>query len=502
MAGYHAQTESALLDFLGNADSTGYTLSKLLRSKPESWWVREGNERALKLFHDMAKHVPAYADFLKKKHVIPASIKTIDDLNTVPETTKKNYIAKYSLAQRSWGGTTAEHKIYAASSGTTGAPTLWPRGFEQDAESAAVHSLLFSDLYEVDSYKTLIVVGFPMGVYVSGIATAFPTYFASMVHPNISILTAGNNKESILAVLPKVQKQFKQIILVGHPFFVKDVIESGIRARIDWSKTKLRTFFCSEGFNEEWRSYLASLIGSSRPERHLFSTYGSSELLLMGYETPESILAKKYLEKHQVVQEMLTGKSGPISLFQYNPLVRHIAVNASNELLFSARAGVPLCRYNLKDSGALISRADMVRSAPTNAKGWTPWNLPYVALFGRSDHTLTFYAANIYPEHIHAALNHRQFLKKITGKFTMEKNYTATMDQKLIIHIELQEGQRVNNAFHESVKRAVVTTLESVNMEYRFLRNHLEKDLVPKIVFQKYRHEKYFKNGLKPKYIS
>ncbi len=477
-------------------------LIRSIRSKPESWWVHEGDHRALALFHDMAKHVPAYKHFLKKNSVNPAHIRTINDFVEVPETNKKNYTSKYSLKDRSFNGDMSTHKVLAVSSGTTGTPTLWPRGLSQEAEAAQVHAMLFSDLYEVDKYKTLIIIGFPMGIYVSGVATTLPTFFSSIVHPSISIITAGNNKENILAVVPQVQGLYEQIILVGHPFFIKDVLESGKRNGINWSKTKLKTFFCSEGYNEEWRDYLGTLVKVSRPGNSFFNTYGSSELLLMGYETPESIGVKRYLENHQTIQEAVLGKAGPLSLFQYNPLIRHISVNAGGELLFTSRSGIPLCRYNLKDAGAVLRRRDMLRTASPVVHNWKPWNLPYVVLFGRSDHTLIFFAANIYPEHIHAALNHRQFLKKITGKFVMEKNYTSAMDPKLIVHIELQEGQRGGVSFQQALKRRLVEMLLTLNLEYADASERVDKDLVPKVVLHRYRDEKFFKPGLKPRYIA
>lgn len=37
------------------------------------------------------------------------------------------------------------------------------------------------------------------------------------------------------------------------------------------------------------------------------------------------------------------------------------------------------------------------------------WKLPIVTLRGRSDQTIIFYAANIYPEHIHHALSKQSF---------------------------------------------------------------------------------------------
>ncbi len=222
----------------------------------------------------------------------------------------------------------------------------------------------------------------------------------------------------------------------------------------------------------------------------------------MAYESPEAIKIKRYLEAHPVVQKTLLGNSGPFCLFQFDPVLRYIEENDSNELLFTARTGIPLCRYNLKDTGAVRSRADMLSAAPHEVNGWKPWKLPYVALFGRSDYALVFYGPNIYPDHIRAALSHRKFLGKLTGKFTMEKNYTSSMDQKLIIHVELRDDVKGNTALQHELSQTIVTTLLRLNMEYADASARLGKDLVPKVALHRYRDTHFFAPSLKPRYIT
>ncbi|MES2135190.1 MAG: hypothetical protein V4449_03060 [Patescibacteria group bacterium] len=486
------------------------SLRRLTHEKSEEWWVKEGEKRALALFHEAAKRVPAYASFLKKKGVKASAVRSMTDFSQVPETDKKNYITRYPLEDRCWDGTLKGSTLVAMSSGTTGSPTLWPRGMEQEAEAALVHEHLFLDLYEVKRYRTLAIIAFPMGVYVSGIATTLPSFLTACKHPNLTLLTAGNNRDSILKTLTQLQKDFDQVILIGHPFFIKDVIETGKKHGIRWGKTKLRTMFCSEGFSEEWRDYISSLVLKSASHRDFFNTYGSSELLLMAYESPETVLLRRASEKDSELRNKLFSKPVTPFLFQYNPSLRYIESNSKGELLFTARSGVPLVRFNLHDSGELISHSfvngalketGISLTGEIRKAGWKRWNLPFVALYGRSDHALVFYAANIYPEHIHGALNHAPFLKKITGKFSMEKNYTPSMDQRLTVHIELQEKESGTASLCSELRKNIVQNLEAVNMEYLFLRNNLEKDLVPEVVLHPYQDDTYFKQGIKPRYI-
>src|SRR6185369_16008879 len=127
--------------------------------------------------------------------------------------------------------------------------------------------------------------------------------------------------------------------------------------------------------------------------------------------------------------------------------------------------------------------------------------LPFVSLKGRSDYTVIFYAANIYPEHIRAGLNKKEFFSKLTGKFVMRKGYLKNMDEFLEINIELAPSIKSSQAFEKALQAHIIKKLKEMNMEYKFLGEHLEKDIRPRIVLWPYQHEKHFKLGLKPKYI-
>lgn len=459
---------------------------KMLREKGEDFWQKAGEKKALALFHAMAERVPAYKDFLKQSGFKPETVKTIADFQNIPITDKKNYIEKYSLAERGWDGNLSSSHIVAASSGTTGEPKFWPRGDLQEFEAAITHELLYRSIFGIDTCKTLLLIGFPMGVYVSGMATALPSMAVAEKSENMTVATIGTNKTEMVRFLRELSPMYEQTILVGHPFFIKDVIETARAEKIKIPKVKM--MFCSEGFNEKWRYYVA---GKARciPE-HALSVYGSSELLLMGTETKESISVRRALEKRK---EFNAG------LFQYNPLLRFIECVNGN-FLFTAASGIPLVRFDMHDAGKLFSFEEMKKKVP-EMETKLEWKLPFLELAGRSDHTFILYAANIYPEHIHAALNHPQFLKNITGKFVVKKGYEKNMDEFWEIHIELQNGKKPDEALGKSIRGKIASTLRSVNMEYLFLCNNLGKDLSPRVFLEKYQDETYFKPGLKPKYI-
>jgi len=487
------------------------TYTELVQARTEDVWRKEGNKKALEVFHNAAKKIPAYKDFLKRNNVNPSKVKTIRDFAKVPETTKENYIQKYPLEERSWNGDLQSQSLIATSSGATGEPTLWARDAAQEIEATLTHNLLFTQLYEIEKLKTVAIIGFPMGAYVSGIATTIPSWLLTLKHPNLTIITVGNNKRQVLGLVKKMQKKYDQTLLIGHPFFIKDVLESGKERGIQWGRNKVRTMFCSEGFSEVWRTYIANILRTKTPEMDIFSTYGSTELLLMGYENPFTVFVRKLAEADSDFCKKIFGTNMLPQLFHYNPLLRHIETSKKGELLYTMQGGAPLIRYNLQDEGSVISYKKMEESLSKECPDWKKklekvgwkqeWSLPLVALQGRSNNTVVFYAANIYPEHIHRALSAKSLLNSLTGKFVMQKSYIRKMDQKLTIHVELQEDVRISKVLQENIKKRVVKTLEKVNMEYLFLRENLEKNIVPEIILHKYQSKKYFPPGLKPKYI-
>lgn len=484
-------------------------LEAMLRKKEERFWRKKGEDQALRVFHQAAERVPAYKKFLAENSIKHKKIGSIEEFSEIPQTDKENYIKKYSLPERCWDGNQAKNSIGAISSGTSGEPTFWFRGAYQEFEASVVHELLYKHLFEVDKKKTLLIIGFPMGVYVSGVATLLASWAVAGKDYELTIISAGNKKEDILKSVRDLHGEYEQVLLVGHPFFLKDILETGNKEGIPWEKSNVKMLSCSEGFNETWRRHVVGEAKKGKRNEAFISVYGSSELLLIGYETPLSIFARSSLKD---VEGGESWKNPNHGLFQYNPVMRYAEVE-KKELIFTAASGTPLIRFNLHDTGSIVPYDEVVGFVEENGllgrskKGWEKekkgaWKLPFLSLEGRSDNTIVFYAANIYPEHIRTALNHPDFLSKITGRFVMRKDYLSNKDQFLEINIELKEDVSMDAGFPKRIQEEIVKKLKEINIEYLFLCNNLDKDLTPVIKIRKYREHPYFVPGVKPKYIA
>lgn len=481
--------------------------SDLAKPTSADTWESLGEERALKVFHEAARTIPAYADFLVKNAISVDKIKTIQDFVLVPETSKKNYISQYPMIDLIPSGDVTQIKLIASSSGTTGEPTYWPRGVAQSEESVLIHELFFTHAFQIHTRRTLAIIAFPFGVYVSGVATAEPLFTLAQKYP-ITVITAGLNREGILSIVREQGKYYDQILLIGHPFFIKDVLERGEETGVAWRSSEIRIMLCSEMVSEEWRDYILSLIGQTGNIGAVRNTYGSSELLLMGLETLDAIALRRNLDAQPQINQEIFQESIVPSIFQYHPLFRYIE-SKEKALLYTSWSGIPLIRYRIEDKGMVLPQKEFDRmrkqlnlDTVTTPNTEPSWSLPYLALFGRLDKTALFDGINIYPEHIHKSLNAPAFLPSITGKFVID---TRGEGPKLIsylrVNIELKEGILPTTNLAQSLAKHIKATLLDISLEYRFLTQQVRGDKEPKVILRKFQDPEFFPVGVKPRYI-
>ncbi len=482
------------------------SFEKRLSKEPEEYWRNKGVKKALDLFHAAAKRVPAYKDFLKKHRVHPGKIKTIRDFQSVPITDKKNYIEKYSLPNRMWDGRMPNNGVIAASSGTTGTPKFWPRSFSQEFEAAVLHELIYRNFFHISHLKTLLIVGFPVGLNVSGMATVFPSYLVAARGYPLTVAPIGTNKAEILRVLEATHDSYDQVILAAHPFFAKDIMESYVKSGAKKLRVPVRFLFASEAFGETWREYLLS-FSTDVHATSAMSVYGCADMLLVGTETPLSIKIKRLAENDQAFALELFQRPIVPALFQYNPLLRY-AESINGKLLFTSASGAPLVRFSPGDTGTVIAYEDVLKKTTSIVsrknlfRGILDWKLPFIMLHGRSDFTLPFYFAFIDPIHIKLALEHSEFFGKITGKFTLRNPSPGSEKQTLEIHIELGDEVKGGEGLRRSLGRRVTQSLRERDYRYEYMCSVLKKHITPKVTLWPYKHDKYFKAGQKPKYIS
>ena len=482
---------------------------KLLATKSENFWLKKGEQSALQLFHDMARRVPAYGRFLKERGVQHARIKTTKEMNLIPIMTKKNYLKKYPLEDLCWDGKLFALSMVSVSSGSTGEPTFWPRGGEQDDETSLSHEIFMRDSFEIHNRSTLFINSFAMGVWIAGILTyRVVDRFAEKYR--LTQMTPGINKDEIINIIKSIGEKYDQIIIAGYPPFVKDVIDEGPRRGINWKQFNIKFLFAAESFSEGWRDYMYKKIGAKNPYKDSLNIYGTADACILAHETPLSICIRRIaLQNPSLYGRIFTDTKRVPTLAQYNPTLRFFE-EKDGTLFLSARSGVPLFRYDVGDSGSIIRFSEMEKILNTHGvdirhetkkHGILIPQLPFVSVFGRSDFTAFLYGVNIYPENIRDALEHADIAHFVSGKFTMLTGHDRKKNQYLEINIELQSSEPfAKDSAKKIIEEVIIAMLKEKNSEYRKLFEVMGSRVRPRINLYPHGYPEFFRPGIKQKW--
>jgi len=341
----------------------------------------DGGRAALELFRRTAATVPAYREFLRAHGIDPAGVESLDDFRRVPMMDKESYHRRYPLPQRCRDGRLDGCDLVSVSSGSSGSPTIWPRTVADELAVARRFEQVFRDGFQAGQRTTLAVVCFPLGTWVGGLfTTACVRHLSAKGYP-VTTVAPGNNKAEILRVLPELAPHFEQVVLLGYPPFLKNVIDSGLAEGIPWADYQIKLVFAGEVFSEQWRELVAGRAGLADAARGSASLYGTADAGVLANETPLSVTVRRFLASRPALAKEAFGESRLPTLAQYDPASRFFETRAGT-LLFTGDGGVPLVRYHIADEGGLIGYQAMLDFCarhgfdPVAASGSTGGGLP------------------------------------------------------------------------------------------------------------------------------
>lgn len=463
-------------------------------------------QAALERFHAVAASVPAYHAFLAERAIDPAAIQTFEDFKQLPQTTKKTYQQRYPLADMCRDGRLESCDFIAVSSGSTGQPTCWPRFIADELAIATRFEQIFHDSFAADQRRTLAVVCFSLGTWVGGMFTAnCARYLSSKGYP-ITVITPGNNKAEIFRVVQELGGAFEQIVLLGYPPFLKDVIDEGAARGIAWASYQVKLVMAGEVFSEEWRSLVGQRTGSASPCYDSASLYGTADAGVLANETPLSICIRRFLARNPAAARALFGEARMPTLAQYDPLSRFFEAD-ERTLLFSGDNGIPLVRYNILDTGGVVpyermlaflaeSGFDPLAELGAGARGVRA--LPFVYVFGRSDFTVSYFGANIYPENVTVGLEQPAISAHVSGKFVLEVKADADHNPILAVAVELAPGVAPGAELAQQIGESIRRELLRLNSE--FAHYVPSERQLPQIELRPAGDPEYFPIGVKHRY--
>jgi len=461
---------------------------------------KKGQKKALAAFKVAAEEVPAYKHFLKKHKVDPALVESLADFKTlVPSMDKDNYLDKYPFDKKCLGGTVKGKFMLDGSSGYHGKPYYWPSFCGQrDLTPSYLEYLAYKYHWFEKDKLTLVIINLGLGLWVAGnMCTCAYREIANRGRFPITVVSPGVDVEGTIELVKEMGRYYDNILFVSYPPLAKVVLEEGIKAGIKWKKHNVSLFVGGEGHSENWRDYIARLLGfrvEGAGLERIVSVFGAADIGgIGGYETPLSIKIRRLARTNKDLSKDLFGRSDRLpQLFQYSAASNFIEI-INGELAFTTLSGIPIVRYNIHDTGGIIRFEDAIEIL--NKHGYNikkimqDENYPEKALlsldfnfvFGRADGTVTIYGANVFVENIKEALASKDIGQFFSGAFKLETKYSKSENQYLSLTLELAKGKKATRELARKSVDVVVKLLCKQNSEYKKLYLTQGRRVVPRI---------------------
>lgn len=480
-----------------NIDTPTRVEIRKLSQRTSGYWERQSQAMALKLFHQAAVRVPAYKDFLKKHNVNPRKIKTIDDFRQLPWIDKENYLRQYPLEKLVWDGDVSQADIILRSSGSSGEPFYWPAGPSQVSEVTDFYDLVFKVMFKVHQRSTLVIIAYGMGSWVAGVMTLLSGLEIAHQTQPLTFATPGYNKKEVVEIATRVGPSFDQVVICAYPPLLKEIIDLGLSEGVNWPKLNLKYIFGAEAISEEFRDYMLKQAASKQPLLDAINTVGSADAMVLGHETPLTIAIKRATIKNAELDAALFEQSRTPTLAQYYPWQKYYNL-VDEELLLTAKSGIPLIRYNIHDNVSLFSY-DEIKSqlsnhghdvnqliTGTDSEFDLNWKLPFIAVYGKSSNIVKLYGALIYPENIKAALELSHNARLFSGKFFIGIETNSKRNQTMYVDVELAPGIKKSRSTASKLKIDMIRTILEHNSEYGAVHGDLKAKAEPKIRLVEY----------------
>ena len=452
----------------------GSTYALIHASKLQWFLARVGRMSAHAAYLKARTTCPAYQDFLAK---MGYQEKGRWRLEALPEMTKENYVKKYSIEQRCYGGAIPKAGVVIdESSGSTGMPNNWVRSAAERMDVKRILQLNYQLIYR-DSGCVLLNC-FALGPWATGMNISM-----SLVEMGI-LKSIGPDQRKLENTLELFGPKYRYLIF-GYPPFIRAFVDE---TRLDLSNYQFDLIVGGEGLSEALRSHL------QQSARSVISSYGASDLEInIAVETELTIALRRLCLKNGALSKQLFGRDTPPMIFQYNPLDYTIETNGEHELLFTIgrqSGAAPKIRYNLRDSGGLFSFNSLSRVLKDHGILLSSLvtrhtYLPLLFVYGRNDATVPFYGAKIYPADLERLIHEDPVLATVIHSFQLKVIEDEQLKSKLQVHLELSKNRGDGLPPEmENLQETIFTGLIRVNQDFREVTKMFDRNQVQVFLYE------------------
>jgi phenylacetate-CoA ligase len=422
----------------------------------QRWLARIGMLRAHAVYLKAKDCCPAYQAFLENEGYRQRGRWQLVDL---PVTTKENYVRKFSIVDRCYHGRLpAAGVVIDESSGSSGVPNNWVRSAEEREDVKRILQLNYQLIYR--DQGCILLNCFALGPWATGMNV-------SMSLVDVGILKSiGPEQQKLENTLEIFGRDYRYLVF-GYPPFIKTFVDT---TRLDLQQYRLDLIVGGEGISEPLRAHLRQFFQS------VISSYGASDLEInIGVETELTINLRRLCMRDRELSQLLFGRELPPMIFQYNALDYIIETTPAGELLFTIgrqTSAAPKLRYNLHDLGGTLTHQQLTASLA--AKGVDVFTLakpqsrfPLLYVFGRSDLTVPFFGAKVYPTDIEEIINADASLVKQINSFQIASYEDEAINRRLQIRLETVRNLAQPLASTAELHQTFFAGLCRVNQDFR-----------------------------------
>jgi len=364
---------------------------------------------------------------------------------------------------------------WSTSSGSSGKPSYWPRGSLSLEQSIDLYDKIFRRSFQSHERSTLAVIGFAMGNWIGGTYTYTGIQHLPALGHRLSVIAPGIDIAAMLENIADLGPYYEQVVLVGYPPFVKDLLDQAPSAVLGMD---LRILMAGENISERWRDYILKRIGHEGGAGHTCLIYGTADAGIMGYETPATIAIRRLArDDHRLDAALFGGHEVQPTFVEYRPDFRFTETDPEGYLLFTVDNTFPLVRYRINDRGRVMTAPELERllglSGNDIAVRASAEEAAFIALGQRTDIAATFYSLKIFPESVRTALEETAVSGTVTGKFHLQTHDDETCGQTLSLHVELRADAAPDAGLAPRLTELVVGSLLRSNSEYRQLHQSI-----------------------------
>jgi phenylacetate-CoA ligase len=315
------------------------------------------------------ERVPLYKRLFDEKGIKPEDIRSLNDLQHLPFTTKTDFRDNYPFGM--FAVPMDEVVRIHASSGTTGKPTVV--GYTQE-DIDLWAELIARTLGCVNATsKDVVQVAYGYGLFTGGLGVH---YGAEKLKAAVIPISGGNTKRQLM-----LMQDFGATILACTPSYALHIAEFAEEIGIDTSTLKLRAgVFGAEPWSEQMRQEIQKKLNIDA-----IDIYGLSEVL--GPGVASECLERKGLHvfDDHFIPEVIDPETGEV-----------LPPGENGELVFTSlsKRALPIIRYRTRDITMLIDEPC--------ACGRTHVRIARIA--GRTDDMLIIRGVNVFPSQIESVI--------------------------------------------------------------------------------------------------